>query len=453
MAAEEPFPSAERSTQIVAHLSGRLDRVSYDDLPHALRERLLLTLVDLFGVSVAGMRTPEMEALRASWPQPAGAARLPGTGESTTPETGAYLSAVAAACLELDEGNKFAVGHPAAHVVFAAVAAAQCAGRRVDGPEFLAAAACGYEVAARFGRALRRKPDWHTHGHWGITGAAYAAARLLGGSSAQTAAAIDASSGLMHVTPWTTVLAGDFTRNLWMAGSNVGGLGAARLAMAGLVTNRGSVQHSLGMLGDFEPTTLTSDLCETWLCGNGYLKQHAACSYTHAAVDLVQSLRTQRAWRVEEIRRVRVGIHSLAGPLLRRHPKNRLAAMFSLPFVVSTAVVNGRVDPQTMQFGSPEFVAAEEFSDRIDVQIREDLDAFLPHRRCTEVSIEFTDGDVVALAQPNPIGDTDHFPLSVRDVEHKLVALIGAEETERIQGVIRDLPHADDATRTLAGLP
>lgn len=419
-------------------------------VPALVRERLAPMLADLFGAVVAGMRTPEMRALVHAWMSPLGEAPIVGTSLTTTPDQGAYLAATAACVLELDEGNKWAAGHPAAHVVFAAIASAQSVGRPVSGEEFLTAVLAGYEIAARFGRATRRHPGWHTHGHWGATGAAAASALISGCSVGEVAGAIDAATGLMHVTPWSTVLSGSFTRNLWMAGANAAGLHAARLAQAGLVRNTGQAHHSLGtIVGSLDAASLTDGLGQTWLAAGGYLKQHASCSYTHAAVDIVQALRQAGTWQPEDVARVTVLTHSLAKPLLGRRPENRLAAMFSLPFVVSNAVVNGRVDPDTMEPGTSAFTAAEKFSDRVDVQISDRLDAELPHRRCTEVVIELTDGAALGLGQPNPIGDADHFPLGPQQVRAKLARLVGASTGEALWDWAAGLHAAPSVTVAL----
>jgi 2-methylcitrate dehydratase PrpD len=147
-----------------------------------------------------------------------------------------------------------------------------------------------------------------------------------------------------------------------------------------------------------------------------------------------------------------VSTHSLSRALLGRDTGSRLSAMFSLPFVVSNAVVNGAVDPDTMTPGSAPFLAAHAFMDRVEAEVDDAFDAYLPDLRCTEVTVEFTDGDFVALAAPNPIGDADHFPFTDTDIEQKLVALIGAEDTTNIQDVVRALDASDDAPSTLARL-
>src|SRR4051794_41581254 len=103
-------------------------------------------LLDLLGVTVAGARTPELRALLAAWDPIDGPAPILGAGRGADPDAAALLNGTAACCLELDEGNKHAQGHPAAHVVFAALAQTAGAGRPVSGRELLSAVVAGYEV-------------------------------------------------------------------------------------------------------------------------------------------------------------------------------------------------------------------------------------------------------------------------------------------------------------------
>ena len=447
------FRLSERTRRATAQLARFAVDTDHAALPTSVAGRLPTLLVDLVGVTVAGVRTPEVQTLLAAWHCPPGDAPVPGSSVRTSPETAAHLAATGACCLELDEGNKHAAGHPAAHVWFAAVAAAQLGDAPVSGPELLRAFALGYEVAARFGRATTRDSRWHTHGHWGATGAACAASLVLGSSAEQTAAAIDATSALMRVTPWANVLDGDFTRNLWIAGANTAGLDAARLARAGLVENRGNLAHSLGTLvGTLDTESLAVDLGARWLTAEGYVKLHAACSYTHPAIDLVAALRAGGSWSPDTVRRVTVRTHSLAGPLDRRHPRNRLSAMFSLPFVVANAVVNGAVDPTTMEPGSDAFAEAELYSERVDVVIDPALDGYLPDRRCTEVHLDLVDGTPLSLSSPNPVGDADHFPLGRVDVIEKIARLVGVDDARHVVEAVGALEVADDVRPVLADL-
>src|SRR4051812_48832944 len=113
MASSRSFLSSEQTATAIDELAARLGTGRYAEVPDAVRARLPVVLTDLFGVTVAGMRTPELRRLVAAWPLPAGAHALPGTGLTTTPESAALLAATAACSQELDEGNKYAAGHPA----------------------------------------------------------------------------------------------------------------------------------------------------------------------------------------------------------------------------------------------------------------------------------------------------------------------------------------------------
>ena len=403
----------------------RLHRLTWDDLPASTRERLELALLDLVGVAEAGMRTPELRALRDATP--------------SAPIDDAWLRAVAAACLELDEGNKYAVGHPAAHVFFTAVAAARAHHHPVTGQEVLAAVAGGYELAARVGRSLRRDPHWHTHGHWGVLGAAWTAARVRGLDADRCARAVGAAGSLMRVAPWQAVLDGDFTRNLWMADAVLAGLRAADLAAAGLAPPPTSAYAGLSLVGEVDALSITAHP-DRWLCGEGYLKLHSACSYTHPAVDLVLALRGQ----LPDASGVHVRTGSLSTPLLQRRTDSRLAAMFSLPFVVATAWAHGEVAPEVMDPTSEAFAASTRLLDAVDVEIDEGLDRWLPDRRVTEVSL--SDGaTTISLAAPNPIGDAAHFPLTADDVRAKLTRLLGEGDAAQVERMMRSLPSSPDA--------
>jgi 2-methylcitrate dehydratase PrpD len=256
------------------------------------------------------------------------------------------------------------------------------------------------------------------------------------------------------VTPWEVVLEGGFVRNLWMAGANRAGLEAARLSLAGLVTNDGAAQHSLGsIVGSLDPARLTVGLGSDWLVLEGYAKQHSSCSYTHAAVDAVQAIRRGAAWTADDVTEVVVHTHRLAEPLLETEPGNRLGAMFSLPFVTAMSLVSDAVDPDAMDPGGELFARARDLRSRVTVQLSPALDELLPRRRAAEVMVHLRDGTSIGLGVPNPIGDVDHFPFGEGEVLDKARRLVGAEDTSRIAEVVGALAGCDDVVRQLALLP
>jgi len=426
--------------------------LAWADVPAEVRDRTRLVLTDVLGVTVAGARTPELQALTEAWDPPHGPCRLLGTDRGSGPDDAAWLNGTAMCALELDEGHKQAQGHPAAHVVPAVLAAVQASRHPVLGVEVLAAVLAGYEVAARFGRATRLRADLHTHGHWGAAGAGAAVARLRGLPPEGIAAAVDASTGLVHVTPWKVVLAGSFVRNLWAAGANVAGLIGARLAAGQLAEVEGTVDHTLGVLGSLEVSELTSGLGRRWDVTGGYFKRHASCSYTHPAADAVLDLMAGSV-RPEDVARVVVDTHRLAAPLAAVDVRTRVAAMFSLPYVVAVAAVRGRVAPDAF---SPEARRDQRLLDlALRVEVRHDpaLDARLPAERANRVTLLLADGRSLVAEVPNPVGDADHLPMGPADVRGKLAALVGERATQTVTEVVAELAGVADARVVLARLP
>lgn len=429
-------------------------RLRWEELPGQVQARSGLMLMDLFGVTAAGARTPELTALRAAWPVTDGPAVLLGAGSSASADTAAWLNGAAACCLELDEGNKHAAGHPAAHVVFAALAQAGAAERPVPGRELLAAVVAGYEIASRFGRATRRREDLHTHGHWGATGAGAAAARLRGLPAEQVAAAADAAAGLVYATPWSVVLAGGFVRNLWAAGANVSGLVGARLAAAGLAGVEGTAGRTLGqVIGGLDVAPLADGLGQRWDLTGGYMKHHSSCSYTHPAADAVLTLRQRYGFGSDDVERIVVETHRLSMPLAGLATGSRLSAMFSLPYVVAVAVHHGVVGPAEFsdsRRGDPRLRAIAE---RVEVVHDPVLDARLPAERAARVTAVLRDGRRVAEQVPNPVGDVSHHPFNGDQVHAKLVALLGERDAGRVARVVEALPATADVRALLGELP
>ncbi|CCC99814.1 protein of unknown function (plasmid) [Azospirillum baldaniorum] len=142
------------------------------DLPAPVVERAKLVLLDCVGVIAAGMQEPECQALAARLAETGGSGDCPaiGSGRGFATGSAAFLNGLAGTMLELDEGNQYARGHPAIHVVPALLAA----GPRVkaSGADLLTALALGYEIGSRIGIAAKLLVTTHPHGTWGTAGAA-----------------------------------------------------------------------------------------------------------------------------------------------------------------------------------------------------------------------------------------------------------------------------------------
>jgi len=405
-------------------------RRSHPDVLDALK----LVLVDTIGVTVAGARTPELQALNRVFPDGSSARPL-GTDRRLELEACAFLDGTASCILELDEGNKHARGHPMAHVLPVALAVAQTSDVTVD--ELLAAVVAGHEVAARFGRAVRLAGGVHPHGNWGVTGAAAAAARLLGCDAEQIAGAIDAAAGYALAVPFDAALEGTFVRNTWMGVAATSGLQAARSALAGLTDPAGTAATTFGrILGSFEPGLLTEELGSRFDLTHGYLKLHASCSYTHPPIDATLLLRERHGIGISAVAEIEVRTHGLAAPLDRTDVPTRLAAQFSIPYLVAAALDLGAVDSIATGAEARSDAAVLDLARRVKVVHDPAMDRRAPRERPARVVIRMRDGAVHEEEVPNPVGDADHQPLDRARVRHKLTALLDEATVSSIEATV-----------------
>jgi 2-methylcitrate dehydratase PrpD len=434
----------QRATRTATETLGEwVATLRWADVPQDVQQRIVLVLLDSLGVTVLGARQPEQRALVEAWRPAPGPAPLLGGGRSTTVEAAAWLNASALVRLELDEGHKYAKGHPAAHAFPAIFALA--ADVKSAGPDTAAALIAAYEVAARFGRATSLRPGAHPHGSWGVTGAAAGCARLLGLPATQVAAAIDTGAGLPIAGHFASALDGNPVRDAWMAAANISGLAAARMAAAGVARNTGTAVASLGdLLGTFDATALTAELGERWNVRHGYFKRHASCSFTHPVADAVLELRAQLPGDPADVEDVLVETHSLAAGLSRTTWDSRLGALFSIPYVVAAALVYGHVRPEASDAASRDDGRVTSLAGRVRVRVGEDLDALLPDERAARVTVRAGGREHVRQV-PNPIGDAAHHPFAEADVLALLSDWLGDDAlVTEVREVATGLPRAAD---------
>jgi 2-methylcitrate dehydratase PrpD len=398
----------------------------WDDVPAHVQSRLRLVLLDVVGVTLVGARDPEQERLVRAWDLAPGPAPVMGGAHRTNVEAAAWLNASALVRLELDEGHKFAKGHPAAHGFPAVLALAASLDAAPE--ELCVALLVAYEVASRFGRATTLREGAHPHGSWGVPGAAAGCARLMGLGSDDTAAAIDTAAGMPVAGHFASALDGNRVRDAWMGAANVSGLSAARLAAAGLASNTGTAAYSLGtLLGSFEPAELTAELGQRWDVELGYFKQHAACSFTHAAADaVIELVASGDLPDLATIDAIRVETHSLATGLRRQSWTNRLSAMFSIPFVVAAALVHGEVGPDATRTEALDDRAVRRLAQLVTVVGAADLDARLPAERAVRVTVTAA-GRKWVVQRPNPVGDSAFHPFDEQELRALLTRLLGEE--------------------------
>jgi 2-methylcitrate dehydratase PrpD len=324
----------DRFSEFAAHLD-------FSALPQGVRTHTGWVLADTVAAIAAGSAEPELRAWALQQPATGGASLI-GLGRQTEPMIAALINGCAGTFLEMDEGNRFSRGHPAVHVLPAALALAQTRG--LDATGFLSSLVVGYEVGSRLGAASQLRAAMHPHGTWGTLGAAAACARLLGYETALMRETLNVASSMTIATSKRTMLEGGLVRNVYAGLSNQNGWLAAQLAGCGFTGERDGLRSLFGAIISerFDTQALLQDLGMEWHLTKNYFKLHSCCRYNHGTLDALDALaRRETLPDIEDIERIEVLSYSHAAELSDPAPANTLAAKFSVPFAVATRLVHG----------------------------------------------------------------------------------------------------------------
>lgn len=414
------------------------------DLPRAVVDRCKLVIMDTVAAILAGSAAPHHRNLArlAEYSSARGFCTLMGHTRSADARWAALVNATAGTSTELDEGNAFAKGHPAIHVIPAVLALAE--ERDLPGGEVLASIVAGYDVAARSGEACDLRPGVHPHGTWGTLGAAAAAARLMGLESAGIAQAIDIASSLTLATSFDTATAGATVRDVYAGMSNANGILAAELQTCGFTGAPDGIANVYGkvLADNFRPEALTEELGTRYEILRGYFKKHSCCRYNHAALDALELVRAKNAFGPAEVRTVRVESYRQAALLSGTEPTTTLAARFSVPYAVAIAIVRNSTTPAAFDATSLSDPQIRTLARKVQVSEDAEFTAMTPGRRPARVTVELLDGRTWSETVFSSRGDPDQ-PFTNEELVTKYLELsvpvIGIENAQAALNLIDHL--------------
>lgn len=399
--------------------------VKFSDLPADAVARTKQVIADCIAAIAAGAQEPEVIAL-ANRRVPKGGAGVPAIGLARrgSPEAVAFLGGTAGTTLELDEGNQYARGHPAIHVVPAVLAAAETLGK--SGRDVMTAVALGYEIGARIGIASKLRVTMHPHGTWGTVGAAVAVAWLNGANANEMREVINVSSCLGLATSRRTMLEGGTVRNSYAGFSNQMGLTAWDLAASGFTGEADGLTtiYNTVIADQWDPQEMTRDLGNRWEIARNYFKRHACCRYNHATIDALGRLMAGHGNAIApaNIKRIDVATYVWAAQLASQEPHNMLAAKFSLPYSVATTIVHGAATVEAFRDEARANEVTRDLARKVFVAEDKAMTARLPAYRPAKISIHLNDGRTLEAASETNRGDTED-PYSAAEIAAKFMDL------------------------------
>ncbi|MBR0648867.1 MmgE/PrpD family protein [Roseomonas terrae] len=434
-----PIPDARATTtgptRVLSEFVAGLDLAQVDDFArHAARRHT----IDTLGAMIAGATqdaTASVEKAFAAAGIGAGTVPMAGVQQRYDVLSAAYVGGTCGHGLELDDGYRAGSVHPGGVVVPAALALG--AQRHVDGETFLASVVAGYEVACRISAASHPRARWrgfHNTGTAGVFAAGCTAAVLLNYDADQVenviGTAASSAAGLF------TFLAGGDVKRTHPGHATREGVLAALLTEAGLPAPRGALEfkdgyfnaYAGGDTGQFDYSTLDilaagdNHPKSRFAVANCYMKPYASCRHIHAMVDAVLEMAADDGLTADQVKAVDIGSYAVAAAHGKVGWSEMTTAQMSIPFVVATALVRGRVT--LADFGEAE--RADEailgLAPRILTEVEAECDDIYPRKRGAKVAVTTTDGRVLRRTVMEPYGSATK-PLSDEAVIEKFLGL------------------------------
>jgi 2-methylcitrate dehydratase PrpD len=362
-------------------------RRKFADIPPEVLRETKKSILDTLAALVAGTKAPgcpEIIAQVCEWG---------GKEESTIlnyqRKVPVFLAALAngtmARAVDFDDVFEPGTAHATASLVPTALAMAERQGG-VDGEEFLTTLTLGIDLICRLGRTHRIPPGvsgMNVTFQYACFAATAVAGRILGLDEGKMLHAMglaysQTSGNSQNLLEGT--LAIRFAQGL----AAQAGVYAAIFAARGITAANEVLQGKFGYFpvyqrGEYNIDGLLNGLGKIYEGGNVTRKVYPCCMHTHAAIDGVLGIVKKQSLTVQDVERITVklnqnGFNFVCLPPDKIHrPQTVPEAQFSLPYILATALLKGKVSlgdfiPEAL--GNPEVLA---IASRVECLMDEDL--------------------------------------------------------------------------------
>ena len=373
--------------------------------------------LDFFGVTYRGMNEkPPKIALKSivdiysREPNPTLKASVIRTKYKADILHAAFINAISAHTLELDDGHRGAQIHLGAVVFPVAIAIAEA--ENLSGREFLEAVMAGYEVGILLGKIVNpkhRDKGFHTTGTIGTFVAGAVAAKLfklneegivntLGLCGTQSAGLLESDHS------------NSMGKTLHVGKAVYNGILSATLAKNGFKGSESIFEGDEGFLKtmvydeeyaeeDFSFEDIIKDIGSVNV-RDIYFKQYPFCRHIHSSIDTALKLKASIEDEYDHIENLTVKTYSVAADHNNFEPKSIEELKQSLPYAVAIALVKGKVSVdvlnQLVEEGLLEpyskyedVIAIKRLVDNMDIVCEEKLNKLYPDKRPSNVIIKF----------------------------------------------------------------
>lgn len=421
-----------------------------EDVPREIVLKAKAHMLDALGVALASTAFDFGHSILSSGVALGGEgiARAIGSGAGLTPAYAALVNGTLIHGLDFDDTHISAIYHASAPALASSLAAAEAEG--ADGRALLEGFLVALEIGCRVADAAQGElhvRGFHPTALAGAFASAYAVGRLCGNNRDQLVSAASLcgsqAAGLLELGgSWLKRMHPGWAAHAGYVASVMAGNGftGARTVFEG---EHGFYKAHLGAAPapDFAPDRR---LGEEWLIAGIALKPYPCCHFIHAFIDAALALRHDVT--IADILRIDCPLTERLMPLvaepreIRTQPRNSYDAMFSVPYTVALALVEGVVDLASFHdkgIDDPKVLALA-----AKIFCEPDAESDFPAHFPGEIRITLADGRVVSRREATSRGTPDR-PLSWDETADKFLAnatrVISEDHARRIIDAVQQV--------------
>jgi 2-methylcitrate dehydratase len=418
---------------IAMDLSERLaeyaSSLTYDDLSESVVKEAKKRLLDSVGCAMGAYGEAPAKAARrlAEKGYPGKASTLLGTRKKTTPDMATFVNGLMVRYFDFNDTYlSKEPGHPSDNIP-ACLAAAEMEGR--SGKDLILAIVLAYEIQCRLCDAANLRHRGWDHVNYGLVSGALSAGKLLGLSKTQLAQAVNISLNSHLAMRQVRAGALSMWKGFSFANASRNAVFSALLAREGIT---GPAPVFEGEMGFFNQVSGRFQLDVKSFGGTGrrfkledtFVKFYPAEYHAQTAIWAALGLREKiKGDPMKRVAYVGVETHEAGYTILGRDsekwtPETRETADHSLPYIVTMALVEGRIDNETYAAAKLKDPAIREFMKRVIVKEDKALTEVYPASIPNRVTVKLDDGETLAVKVDDPRGHPSN-PMTEEEIDQK----------------------------------
>ncbi len=371
--------------QYVTDQIRQIKHVTYRNIADAAKTRARWILLDSVGCIICGMDGE----------------KLPGEiHEAILRSSSAMVST------ELYEGNRFAVGHPACHIVPLLLKEIEPKTSLTYG-KCLEIFICAYELASKWGRSVRFTNDMLGHGTIMNAGAAVVEGLLADLDEEDFVNYLMTCEVLPEVSTWQSVFEGSAIHDYYPGIAAVNAKNAMYMASNSVRSSEELIRSVYGKITGtrIEDDNLMDDKEIGWFIVRNYFKVHSGCRFVHQFADVIEEM-MQDGLCMKDVKEIHISTYKKAAMISDQHVTNALAAKFSTPVSLAVLLSEGRLYPDDIERAITK-ESVQDLAYRIYLKEDDRYNKLIPDVRGGMVRVIKNDGQVIEKEVFHAHGDFD----------------------------------------------